>query len=73
VKQFITLSKYNGHNPATPIHVNVDRITAVEKTPGMGTPTTTVWGIELESGKPLEVVESAGHVLELLSGRRHSG
>ena len=38
----------------------------------MGTPTTTVWGVELHDGKPLEVVESAGHVLELLSGLRQA-
>jgi hypothetical protein len=68
VRKFITLSKYNGNNPATPIHVNPDRIAAVEKTPGIGIPTTTIWGIEMDDGKPLEVVESTGHVLQLLGG-----
>ena len=64
--KFITVSKYNGPNPATPILVNVERIHAIEKTPGLGTPTTTLWGVELNDGRPLEVVETTGLVLQLI-------
>lgn len=64
--KFITLSKFNGPNPATPVYVNVDHIAAFERTPGVGTPTTTIWGVE-ENGRPLQVVETTGHVLQLLA------
>lgn len=68
MKKFITLSKFNGPNPATQIHVNPEKITAVEKTPGAGPPTTTIWGVVLDSGRPLEVAETPGHVLQLIAG-----
>jgi uncharacterized protein YlzI (FlbEa/FlbD family) len=69
MRKFIRVSKYNGTGPATPIYVNVDQIKGVERSPVSGTPTTTLWGIDLSDGQPLRVGESVEHVMQLIAGK----
>ena len=64
---FIRVSKFNGQSPATPIYVNAGAITAIEKTQGGGAPTTTLWGVMVDGGMPLQVAEPVDHVVQMIA------
>ena len=69
MKKLICVSKVNGVSPATPIYVNVDLITAVERTPAPGqasAKTSTIWGIEVENGLAPRVAEPVDQVVQMI-------